>query len=236
MSSCVQPSCWNACRRMFPGCYSKGFLSKPASPYLLAIGSQALPHLVLEFRTRSHRDLYTLDPTPLDQRIFLVATRPILHGPKPILRKCQMERECLALARRTRPSVSKPAPVVLNNAVSVEQSWAATSCNPLSVRRAGAHPWLGTLNKSLSPLQKRTQGAPDLVRAGVGVHMGRSASYGAQGLERTRMGPMGVPTTRQASCGLAIVTTVAAVGLSLKQGTAEISSTPPPCLSIGFQI
>jgi hypothetical protein len=27
---------------------------------------------------------------------------------------------------------------------------------------------------------------------------------------------MGVPTTRQASCGLAIVTTVAAVGLSLK--------------------
>jgi len=31
---------------------------------------------------------------------------------------------------------------------------------------------------------------------------------------------MGVPTTRQASCGLAIVTTVAAVGLSLKQGSS----------------
>jgi hypothetical protein len=38
------------------------------------------------------------------------------------------------------------------------------------------------------------------------------------------MGPMDVPTTRQASCGLAIVTTVAAVGLSLKQGNAKISS------------
>ena len=34
------------------------------------------------------------------------------------------------------------------------------------------------------------------------------------------MGPIGVPTTRQASCGLAIVTTVAAVGLSLKQGSS----------------
>jgi hypothetical protein len=34
------------------------------------------------------------------------------------------------------------------------------------------------------------------------------------------MGPMGVPTTRQASCGLAVVTTVAAVDLSLKQGSS----------------
>ena len=31
---------------------------------------------------------------------------------------------------------------------------------------------------------------------------------------------MGVPTTYQASCGVAIVTTVAAVGLSLKQGSS----------------
>jgi hypothetical protein len=61
--------------------------------------------------------------------------------------------------------------LALNNAVSMEHPWAATSCNPLSVRRAGALPWLGTLNKSLSPLQKRTQGAaPDLVRAGVGPY------------------------------------------------------------------
>ena len=68
--------------------------------------------------------------------------------------------------------------------------------------------------------KKRTQGAADLVRAGVGSIWGRSATYGAKSLERTRMGPMGVPTTRQASCGLAVVTTVAAVDLSLKQGSS----------------
>jgi hypothetical protein len=45
----------------------------------------------------------------------------------------------------------------LNNAVSVEQSWAPISCKPLGVRRAGA---------------QRTQGAPDLVRAGVGSKWG----------------------------------------------------------------
>jgi hypothetical protein len=40
--------------------------------------------------------------------------------------------------------------------------------------------------------------------------------------------PDGCPNDPQASCGLAIVTTVAAVGLSLKQGNAEISSTQSP--------
>jgi len=38
------------------------------------------------------------------------------------------------------------------------KSHIALGLGPLSVRRAVAHPRLGTLHKSLSPLQKRTQG------------------------------------------------------------------------------
>jgi hypothetical protein len=48
---------------------------------------------------------------------------------------------------------------------------------PSEFRRAGAHPWLGTLNKFLSPLQKRTQGGSWFWSGPVWVHMGRSATY-----------------------------------------------------------
>ena len=104
---------------------------------------------------------------------------------------------------------SLPSP--LNNAVSVEQSWAAN-------RRAGAHPWLGTLNKSLSPLQKRTLRGLLIWSGPVWVHMGRSATYWCPKPRKDTYGTDWCPNDPQASCGLAIVTTVAAVGLSLKQG------------------
>jgi hypothetical protein len=71
--------------------------------------------------------------------------------------------------------------------------------------------------RSISPFRrykKRTQGALLIWSGPVWVHMGSSATYGAQSLERTRMGPMGVPRPAQSSCGLAIVGTVAAVGLA----------------------